>query len=146
MELYSLFDWITPKFPDYLSGSVIPLIAEEISLKTGLWNVVYVRKLIRTLLDLGPGPDHYQLASNKDESNIYSNTFDPSIPVLQMKYLKPLVGNIPIHPYVFHYNQDLEDLKKKLEIHKKNGLDGYMMWVWDRDLSTEALEASEGIF
>jgi hypothetical protein len=140
-----LFDWVTPKFPDYLVAALIPLAAEEIATKTGAWDVAALRRALRELLELGPGPDEYQLIPEPAEGIIYSNAFDLSTIERQIRHIEALRRRVPVHPYIWQYNQDLAGLKAKIVALGAQGLDGFFLWCWDRDLTAEALRASAGI-
>ena len=107
-RLYSLFDWVAPKFPDYVPGTVVPLIADEVASKTGRWSASELRPVVRELYGLGPGPQEYQEIPTPTEALQYSNTFDVSIIEGQMKYLEPLVGKVPMYPWIWLYSHDLE--------------------------------------
>ena len=147
-ELHPLLDWISPKFPDYVPGYVIPLIAEEIASKTGRWSAPELMELLRELHDLGPGPEEYRPANDPNDSMLYSsNVFDsPDVIRRQMKYLDPLLGKVPVYPLVFIPDRDMGHLTKKLDALRQHGFDGYLVWGWEKDLTTEALKESEGIF
>ena len=56
-ELYPLYDWVSPKFPDYIPGAVIPLMADEIASKTRRWPPSELVAVLRELHDLGRGPE-----------------------------------------------------------------------------------------
>jgi hypothetical protein len=139
--LSPLFDWLTPKFPDYLVGSVIPLAADEIAEQ----DAPAVRRTLRELLDLGTGPEEYEPVSNPVEGLLYSNAFDVSIIERQVRFLAQLDGTQPVHPYVWLYDHDLDGLKKKIATIRASGFDGSFLWCWDRDLTTESLAALEGV-
>lgn len=144
VALSQLFDWLAPKFPDYLVGSVIPVVADEIAAKTRAWEASAVRRALRELLDLGPGPEEYEATSQPAEGLLYSNTFDPSIIERQLRFLDALDGGRPLHPYIWLYDHDLEGLKRKLATIRANGFEGSFLWCWDRDLTTESLAALAG--
>jgi hypothetical protein len=143
-RLAHLFDWVTPKFPDYLVAAVIPQAAEEIAAKTGSWQVTDLRRALRELLELGPGPDEYQPIPEPAEGIFYSNAFDLSTIERQLRHIEPLRGKVPVHPYIWQYNQDLAGLKAKIATLREQGFEGFFLWCWDRDLTTEALRASTG--
>jgi hypothetical protein len=142
--LGAFFDWLTPKFPDYLAGSVIPVVADEIAAKTRAWEVPAVRRTLRELLDLGPGPEEYEAIAQPAEGLLYSNTFDPSIIERQRRFLDALDGGRPLYPYIWLYDHDLEGLKRKLATIRANGFEGSFLWCWDRDLTTESVAALAG--
>jgi hypothetical protein len=145
VELSSLFDWLTPKFPDYLPGTVIPIAADEVAEKSGAWEAPAVRGALRELFDLGPGPEKYEPVREPVEGLLYSNAFDVSIIERQLRFLRPLDGAVPLHPYIWLYENDLEGLKRKLTAVRANGFEGSFLWCWDRDLSTESLAALAGV-
>ena len=144
-RLAHLFDWVTPKFPDYLVAAVIPQAAEEIAAKTGSWQVTDLRQALRELLELGPGPDEYQPIPEPAEGIFYSNAFDLSTIERQLRHIEPLRGKVPVHPYIWQYTRDLAGLKAKIAALREQGFEGFFLWCWDRDLTTEALRASIGI-
>ena len=144
--LYPLFDWITPKFPDYLPGSVIPAIADELSARTAAWDPVDIMRLIRELFDLGPGPQTYHPLGEPTPDIRYSNAYDLSIPERQMKHLEPLVGKVPMYPYLWLTNSDLDHMRGKIGALRKLGFDGQFVWCWEPDLTTEAIRAAQGVF
>ena len=145
-RLYSLFDWVAPKFPEYVTGSVVPLIADEVAAKTGRWSASELRPVVRELYGLGPGPKEYQEIPKPTEALLYSNTFDVSVIEGQMKYLRPLVGKVPMYPWIWLNNRDLEGVREKVKALREHGFDGYFLWVWEPDLSPESLKASKGVF
>jgi hypothetical protein len=144
-RLAHLFDWMTPKFPDYLVAAIIPQVAEEVTTKTGSGHVEDLRRALRDLLELGPGPDDYQPIAEPVEGILYSNAFDLSAIEPQVRHIGSLRGRIPVHPYIWLYNQDLAGLKAKIAALREQGFEGFFLWCWDRDMTTEALQASNGI-
>ena len=59
-NLYELFDWASPKFPDYVPGGIVPEVADELaSVPAASGTVDDLRAAGRELLDLGPGPAEY---------------------------------------------------------------------------------------
>jgi hypothetical protein len=144
-QLAHLFDWVTPKFPDYLVAAVIPQAAEEVATKTGSWHVADLRQGLREVLELGAGPDEYQPIAEPAEGIFYSNAFDLSTIERQMRHIGLLRGKVAIYPYIWQYNQDLAGLKAKMAALREQGFEGFFLWCWDRDLTTEALQASTGI-
>jgi hypothetical protein len=144
-RLAHLFDWVTPKFPDYLVAAVIPSAAEEVATKTGSWKVADLGRALREILELGPGPDEYQPIPEPDEGISYSNAFDLSTIERQMRHIGTLRSRVPVHPYIWQYNHDLAGLKTKIAALSEQGFEGFFLWCWDRDLTTEALRTSTGI-
>ena len=145
-ELYSLYDWVAPKYPEYLTGSIIPLIADEITDASKRGDVTNLRKVIHGLTDLGPGPVVYQSCDPKDEDMFYSDTFNLSTINNQMKHLQKLKGKLPIYPYAWIYNHDLKSLREKLQAFRDNGFDGYCLWLWEPDLTTKAIKRARGVY
>ena len=146
LGLYDLFDWVSPKFPDYVPGSVIPVIADEIVSKGDWADISDLRRAIRELYDLGPGPSEYRPVPSPKEELTYSNAFDTSIIDRQMKHLEPLVGKVPMYPWIWLYNRDLDHLGEKVDALQRHGFDGYFLWSWEWDHTTEALKESSGVF
>jgi len=143
---YRLFDWVSPKFPDYVPGTVIPRIADEIGSRSGRWDISELRQAIRDLYDLGPGPDEYRPIASPKEELLYSNTFDTAIIDRQMRHLEPLMGKVPMFPWVWLYNRDLDDLMEKVASLREHGFGGYFLWSWEWDQTDEALKESAGTF
>ncbi len=117
-------DLMIPKFPDYLPGSVIPLFAQEVASRSGLDTGALLQQ-IRDAFDIGPGPKRYspyQPYGELRDMLLYSNVFDHSMIARQMKYLKSLVGKIPIQPYIWESNNDRISLRKKIEVSVKRGI------------------------
>ena len=147
VSLYHLFDWMTPKFPDYLPCEIIPKVAEEIASKSGgAWNAEQTMRPIRELFDLGPGPDTYVPVSRPTPNMDYLNAYDLSIPARQMKYLERLVGNVPIYPYLWLTNHDLDHMRGKVSAVRELGFQGQFVWCWEKDLSSDAVEAAKGVY
>ena len=147
-ELYPLYDWVSPKFPDYVPGSVIPLIADEIASKTGRWGASELVAVLRELHDLGPGPKEYPAAEDPNQSTLYSsNVFDtPDIVRRQMKYINPILGKVPVHPLVFISGRDVGHMRKKVDALRQHGFDGYLILGPEKGPTTEFLKESTGIF
>jgi hypothetical protein len=136
-----LFDWLTPKFPDYLAAEVVPLIADQAAGSSGAWSAEDVRAALRELLLLGRGPDEYDPAADPSEGIRFRNAFDPEMIELQLGFMGEL-GPGPIYPYLWQYAGDSGDFARKVEAMRAGGFDGFFSWCWDRDLGTEALEAA----
>ncbi len=145
-KLYSLYDWVAPKFPEYLTGSIIPLVADEITDVSKRRDATKLRKVIHELTDLGPGPEVYQSCDPKDEDMFYSDTFNLSTVNRQMKHLQILKGKLPMYPYAWIYNHDLKSLGEKLQAFRDNGFDGYCLWPWEPDLTTGAIKRAKGVY
>ena len=47
----------------------------------------------------------------------------------RMKYLEPLAGKIPIYPWIWLYNHDLELVGEKIKALRQHGFDGYFLWA-----------------
>lgn len=145
-EIYTLYDWVAPKFPEYFTGSIIPLAVDQITNESKRGDVTVLRKGIHELCDLGPGPEVYQPSYPKEEDMYYSDTFDLSTIGRQMKHLQSLQGKIPMYPYVWLYNHDLNSLKEKILCLRENGFDGYCLWLWEPDLTTDAIQKAKGVY
>ena len=63
-----------------------------------------------------------------------------------MKYLNPILGKVPVHPLVFVPDLDTRHMREKFDTLREHGFEGYLIQGWDRDLSTESLKESTGIF
>ena len=146
VALHGIFDWISPKLPEYVPGAVIPLIAEEIATSTGRWSTSEIAQAVRELFDLGPGPEVYQPAAAPSEAVRYSNTFATSIIHTQMKLLEPLSGKVSIIPLLFYDKPDFSDVKEHLEALRTYGFDGYFIWGSELDLTRESFKPAKGIF
>jgi hypothetical protein len=140
-----LFDWVTPKFPDYLVAALIPAAVDEIAAKTGAWNVATLRRTLRELLELGPGPDEYQPIAEPTEGIAYGKAFDLSTIERQMRHIEGLRSRVPLYPYIWQYDHDLAGLAAKVAALGAQGFAGFFLWCWERDLTSEALRASAGI-
>jgi len=144
IELADGFDWLTPKFPDYLGASTIPFIADEISSRNGSMSALELGRSLRAVIGLGPGPDHYEPRSNPIDGINYSNTFDLSVFERQMPYLEPVRGKVRLYPYIWHYD-DLDLLRNKMANLRRFGFEGFFLWCGERDLDSDALRAASGI-
>src|SRR4029077_20790562 len=85
-SLAPLFDWLTPKFPDYLPAAVIPFVADEL----GGDHAAELRAGLRDLLLLGPGPAEYEPATDSSQGIRYRNAFDFAMIDLQVPLLRDL--------------------------------------------------------
>jgi hypothetical protein len=144
VALADVFDWLTPKFPDYLGASTIPFVVDEIAIRSGSTRVAELRRAMRNLIGLGPGPDEYVPRPVPIDGINYSNTFDVSVFDRQMRHIEPLRGKLPIYPYIWHYD-DIDLLRAKVAGLKANGFEEFFLWCGERDLDTVALRASSGI-
>jgi hypothetical protein len=144
VALADVVDWLTPKFPDYVAASTIPFVADQIATRSGSTRVAELRRAMRDLIGLGPGPDEYEPRPEPIDGINYSNTFDVSVFDRQMRHIEPLRGKLPIYPYIWHYD-DIDLLRAKVGSLKANGFEGYFLWCGERDLDTAALRASSGI-
>jgi hypothetical protein len=145
-ELYSLYDWVAPKYPEYLTGSIIPLVADEITSASKRGDTIRLRKVMHEITDLGPGPAVYQSCDPKEEDMFYTDTFNLSTVKRQMKHLQNLEGKLPLYPYAWIYNHDLKSLGEKLHAFRDIGFDGYCLWPWEPDLTTEAIKKAKGVY
>jgi len=144
--LYPLFDWISPKFPDYLTGSIVPMLTDQMNTGGEQARTTELRESMREILDIGPGPANYEPSPTPDEELFYHNTFEATIIDRQMKHLNPLKGKVQMYPWVWHYNHDIPLLKEKIDALDRNGFEGYCIWLWKHDMTTNALGKSRGIF
>jgi hypothetical protein len=135
-RLAPLFDWMTPKFPDYLPGSVVPSIADG---RPG------VRQALRKLLELGDEPAGVTPVPEPVEGLLYAGAFRPDVIGRQRGYVDGCVAGRPVYPYLWLYGGDLAGLREKLAAVRDVGWDGFFLWCWDSDLTGEALEAAHGI-
>ena len=145
-KLHPLFDWVAPKFPDYVPGGVIPAVADEVASETGRWDKFELMRAIREMFDLGPGPEEYLPSTLPEEQIAYSNSFDTSIIGRQMRHLAPLVGKVPMYPWLWLYNNDLDLLRDKVRTLRDNGFDGYFLWTWESHMSSESLRSLKMVF
>lgn len=76
----------------------------------------------------------------------YSDTFDLSTVSRQMKHLQLLKEKVPMYPYTWLYNHDLNSLKGKIKTFRDNGFDGYCLWPGEPDLTTEAIKRAKGVY
>jgi hypothetical protein len=134
-RLAPLFDWMTPKFPDYLAGSVVPSVAD---------GRPQARAALRELLELGEEPAGVVPVADPVEGLLYAGAFRPDVIARQRRYVEGRVGGKPIHPYLWLYGGDLSGLREKLAFVRDAGWDGFLLWCWDSDLTTEALRAAHG--
>ena len=141
-----LFDWVSPKFPDYMPGSVIPMTAQAIA-AAGRYDEADLRQGLRDLCDLGPGPAEYVATAMDEEGAVlYPNAYDPAIIARQMPHLAALKGKMPLYAWTWLDNRDHDGWRRKFEAIRENDLDGYFLWCWESDLTPEALAESKGIF
>ena len=134
--LAPLFDWLTPKFPDYLAAAVIPFVADEL----GGGGAAELRAALRELLLLGPGPAEYEPATDSSQGIRYRNAFDLEMIDLQVPLLGDLPSTTTMYPYLWLYEGDTRALAQKIEAVARHGFDGYFLWAWDDDLTTDALK------
>jgi hypothetical protein len=127
--LHPLFDYMCPKFPDYLPGSIIPIVADELA-KGRSWNKDELRLMIRRVLELGPGPRRYESLGRLEHALLYSNTFDASIIERQMKYIEHLTKETLIIPHVWGDANGLDGLRKKMATLRRLGFDSYTAWIF----------------
>jgi hypothetical protein len=142
-RLAPLFDWMTPKFPDYLGGSVVPQIADELTRGTEIPPAL-VRERLRDLLELGEEPAAIAPVADPSEGLLYAGTFRPDVITRQRAYVDGSVSGKPVHPYLWLYGGDLDGLRAKLAAAREAGWDGFSLWCWDSDLTTTALRAAHG--
>lgn len=135
--LAPLFDWLTPKFPDYLAAAVIPMVADEL----GGGEAAQLRAALRQLLLLGPGPAEYAPASDASQGIRYRNAFDLDMIGLQVPLLGDLPATASIYPYLWLYEGDTRALAEKIDAVTRHGFEGYFLWAWDGDLTTAALQS-----
>ena len=69
-----------------------------------------------------------------------------SIPARQMKHLEPIVGSVPIYPYLWLTNHDLDHMRGKVNAVRELGFQGQFVWCWENDLSPDAIKAAKGVF
>lgn len=141
--LAPLFDWMTPKFPDYLGGSVVPQIADELTDGTALSPAV-VRERLRDLLELGEEPPGIAPIAAPSQGLLYAGTFRPDVIARQCVYVDGNVAGKPVYPYLWLYGGDLDGLRAKLAAVSESGWDGFFLWCWDSDLTTAAIRAAHG--
>jgi hypothetical protein len=62
-----------------------------------------------------------------------------------MKYLKPLLGKVPIQPYIWENNNDGKSLKRKIEALADAGFEDFFLWSWEEGISSKHLRALKGV-
>lgn len=141
-----LFDWVSPKFPDYMPGSVIPLTAQAIA-AAGRYDESALRQGLRDLCDLGPGPAEYVATAMDEEGAVlYPNAYDPAMIARQMPHLAALKGKLPLYAWTWLDNRDHDGWRRKFAALRESDLDGYFLWCWESDLTPEAIAAAHGVF
>jgi hypothetical protein len=143
-RLAPLFDWMTPKFPDYLAGSVVPVIASELAPEED-GRAAALRQRLRDLFELGEEPAGVSAAPDPSEGLLYAGAFRPETIGGQRPHLDDRLAGRPVYPYVWLYGADLAALRMKLAAVKDAGWDGFFLWCWDSDLTSESLRAAHGI-
>ncbi len=141
-RLAPLFDWMTPKFPDYLGGSVVPVIADELASSAA--GRPALRQRLRDFLELGEEPPELSPVGDPVEGLLYAGGFRPEVIGRQRGYVDGRVAGRPIYPYLWLYGGDLAALAAKRAAVAAVGWDGFFLWCWDSDLTTRALRAAEG--
>jgi hypothetical protein len=142
-RLAPLFDWMSPKFPDYLVGSVVPMIADELASAEAA-EPARLRQRLRDLLELGEEPPELSPVADPVEGLLYAGAFRPEVIGRQRAYVEGHVAGKPIYPYVWLYGGDLTALATKLAAVEAAGWDGFFLWCWNSDLTSEALRAAHG--
>jgi hypothetical protein len=130
--LAPLFDWLTPKFPDYLAAAVVPMLADELAGAD--------ESELRELLLLGRGPAEHEPTTDPSQGVRYRNAFDLEMIDLQVPRLGDLPSTTTMYPYLWLYDGDTRALAQKVDAVGRHGFDGYFVWAWDSDLTTEALK------
>jgi hypothetical protein len=108
---------------------------------SGAWSAEALRRTLRELLLLGRGPAQYEPVAYPSEGIRFRNAFDPEMIELQLGFLGEL-GPPPMYPYLWQYAGNAADFATKVEAMRAHGFEGFFSWCWDRDLTTEALEAA----
>jgi hypothetical protein len=147
VRLAPLFDWVSPKFPDYLTASAVP-IAVDAGLRDGSpAEQSELRRGLRELSGLGLGPSEYQPISDPTEGILFSNTFDVAMINDQLKYLAALNGPA-VYPYVWKYlepSDGAELLSAKLRALREAGFEGFFLSCSSHHMTRGALRAAAGI-
>ena len=143
--LFPLFDYACVKFPDYIPGSVLPLVADKISEKTGARDKMALRSAMRELLDLGPGPTEYEPLGGMKDVLLYSNATDPSMVERQIRRISGLKPKTKIIPHVWEHNGDVASLRAKIEVLKGYGFRNYTVWAFEDGLTRKNLRAARGV-
>ena len=63
-----------------------------------------------------------------------------------MKHLESIVGSVPIYPYLWLTNHDLDHMRGKVNAVRELGFQGQFVWCWENDLSPDAIKAAKGVF
>lgn len=58
-----------------------------------------------------------------------------------MRYLRPVVGQVPIYPFVWMEGGNTRLLKENIRAVKRNGMDGYFVGQWEAELTEDILDA-----
>ncbi len=144
-SLCQMFDYACAKFPDYIPGTILPMIADEIAKGTRAYDRATLLSSMRGLLDLGPGPKRYKSLGGLKDVLLYSNAADPSMVDMQMKRLSGVVSKTNLFPHFWEHNGDVKSLRVKMEAARKYHLKGYSVWAFDDGLSRENLRAASGV-
>jgi hypothetical protein len=144
-SLCGLFDFASPKFPDYMPGLVLPILAREIATKTKGWSEEAVMVAMRQLLDLGPGPKHYDPLGEVKDALLYSNASHPSMVARQERYIRHLRGQTKLVPHIWESSCDIRGLRLKRRILRELGYDDYSVWAFEDGLSSENIRRLKGI-
>ena len=144
-RLCKLFDFASPKFPDYVPGSELPVPAGEIASRTGGWSKDVLMKTMRQLLDLGPGPERYEPLGGVKDALLYSNASHPSMVARQERYIRHLKGRTTLVPHLWESNGDIAGLRLKRRILRKLGYEDYSVWAFEDGLGRENIRRLKGI-
>jgi hypothetical protein len=145
-SLRSLFDYACVKLPDYLPGSILPMVAEQVARRTRAYDASSLLSWMRGLLDIGPGPDRYEPLGGMKDVLLYSNATDPTMVDRQMRHLSGFLSKGgEVLPHVWEHNGDVASLRLKMRALKKYGLGGYTVWAFEDGLSRENIRAARGV-
>ena len=142
-----LFDWVSPKFPDYMPGSVIPMAAQAIA-AAGRFDEAELRQGLRDLCDLGPRPRRVR-RDRDGRGRRGPSTPTPTTPASSPARCptSPRSGaRCRSTPGPGSTTATTTAGAASSPALRESGLDGYFLWCWESDLTPEALAASKGIF
>jgi hypothetical protein len=143
--LFPLFDYACVKFPDYIPGSVLPIITDKVSEKARRGDKMVLRSAMRELLDLGPGPKKYRPLGGMKDVLLYSNATDPSMVERQLKRISGLKPRSKVIPHVWEHNGDVASLRAKMDVLRMHGFRDYTVWAFEDGLTRENLRAASGV-
>jgi hypothetical protein len=144
-SLAPMFDYACVKFPDYLPGSILPIVADAIAKGTKVVDRDELLSAMRRFLDIGPGPKKYRSLGGLKDVLLYSNATDNTMVDRQMARLADVSSRSKLLPHFWEHNGDIAALKRKMDAVRKHGMKDYTIWAFHDGLTTEKLRAVQGI-